>query len=249
MPNPRPASKKRILVVEDEAALAMAVSDRLAAEGYACDVAEDGERGLAAAKAGGFDLVLLDVMLPGKSGYDVCRDLRAAGSSVPVLMLTARSQVIDRVLGLKLGADDYLCKPFDMAELTARVEALLRRAGAPAEGPAAAAEEGGWERAAERGTEDYGDFAVDFARALVLRDGRQEALSGQEFKLLSYLTARPGQVLSRERLLEAVWSYGSEVSTRTVDVHIAWLRKKIGDREPQPRHIKTARGLGYRFDP
>jgi DNA-binding response OmpR family regulator len=242
------SDKPRVLLIEDEPGLVMTLGDRLDSEGYYCRPATDGLEGYKLAAAGGWDAILLDVMLPGKSGFDVCRDLRAAGVRTPILMLTARGQIIDRVLGLKLGADDYLCKPFDMSELLARLEALLRRAAEPP--PAEGAANGhAWDRAAERGRVDYGSFAVDFARGVIERGGAVQALSGQEFKLLCYLTEHPQEVISRDRLLDAVWGYGSEVTTRTVDVHIAWLRKKIGDAEPLPRHIATIRGLGYKFTP
>jgi DNA-binding response OmpR family regulator len=240
-------SRSRILLVEDEEGLVMTLGDRLRSEGYEFDSAPDGNSGFAKARAGGWDLLLLDVMLPGKNGYDICRDLRAAGLQGPILMLTARGLVIDRVLGLKLGADDYLCKPFEMSELTARVEALLRRP--PLTG---AGTERGRETAldpAERGRVEYDGFTIDFTRGVVIRDGTEIALPAQEYKLLAWLSAHPGEILSRERLLQAVWGYGSEVTTRTVDVHVAWLRQKIGDSGPAPRKIVTIRGLGYRFDP
>lgn len=225
-------------MVEDEAALVMTVGDRLEAEGYQIFSAPDGTAGFDQARNGSWDLILLDLMLPGKNGFDICRDLRAAGVATPVLMLTARSQVLDRVVGLKLGADDYLCKPFDMDELVARVEALLRRGRGSAP-----------PQAGSRRREDYGDFLVDFSTGTVELDGQREELSAQEYKLLEYLTGRPGEIISRDELLDAAWGYGSETSTRTVDVHVAWIRRKIGDTGPAPRHIQTVRGLGYRFVP
>jgi DNA-binding response OmpR family regulator len=157
-------------------------------------------------------------------------------------MLTARSLVTDRVHGLKLGADDYLCKPFEMSELVARVEALLRRS-------SIAKKNEGSEDPAALGRVEYKDFALDFAKGLVIRDGTETPLSAQEYKLLAWLASHPGEILSRERLLEAVWGYGNAVTTRTVDVHVAWLRQKLGDSGPAPRHILTIRGLGYRFMP
>lgn len=238
--------KTAILVIEDDAGLRMTLCDRLSAESYECTAVADGTEGFNTAKAGHFDILILDLMLPGKSGFDICRDLRASGFSVPILMLTARDQIIDRVLGLKLGADDYLCKPFDMAELLARIEALLRRA--------AAAEPALKEQNATKAqqlppVQDYGNFQVDFSRGMVSHNGREQLLSAQEYKLLSYLCSRPGEIIKRDRLLDEVWAYGTETSTRTVDVHIAWLRKKIGDSGLVPRHIQTVRGLGYRFIP
>ena len=245
----------RVLLVEDEAGLAMTVVDRLEAEGYRCDTAADGETGFAAACDGNWDLILLDVMLPRKSGFDICRDLRARGKTTPVLMLTARGQVIDRILGLKLGADDYLCKPFDMAELLARVEALLRRSAVKALGPApialaaTGAAGAAWDRAADRGRLDFASFTVDFAKGEISRGTEIHPLSGQEYKLLAFFCEHPNEIVSRDKLLDAVWGYGSDTTTRTIDVHVAALRRKLGDREPLPRHIRTVRGLGYRFVP
>ena len=237
--------KGRLLLVEDEEGLVMTLGDRLRSEGYEFDSASDGSTGLAKALEGGWDLILLDVMLPAKNGYDICKELRAAGVGVPVLMLTARGLVFDRVLGLKLGADDYLTKPFEMSELSARIEALLRR---PPRASARRSELPGSDPAA-RGKVDYQGFSIDFTKGLVIREGSEIPLSAQEYKLLAWLTDHPGEILSRERLLQAVWGYDSTVSTRTVDVHIAWLRQKIGDSGPAPRRIVTLRGLGYRFDP
>ena len=238
----------RILLVEDEEGLVMTLGDRLRAEGYFFEAALEGNRGFTTARDGSWNLVILDVMLPGKNGYDICRDLRAAGSKVPILMLTARGLVFDRVLGLKLGADDYLCKPFETSELLARIEALLRR---PPLGDSRESGPGG--RAdgdpGSRGREDYDGFSIDFTKGVVIRDNCEEALSAQEYKLLAWLSAHPGELFSRERLLQEVWGYGSPVSTRTVDVHVAWLRQKLGDSGPAPRHIVTVRGLGYRFTP
>jgi len=250
------SEKPRILLVEDEKALVMTLGDRLEAEGYRCESAADGLSGFEKAVRGDWDLLILDVMLPGKNGLDICRDLRGKGLHGPILMLTARGQTLDKVLGLKMGADDYLTKPFDMAELLARVEALLRRipaAPAAATGAATGAAAGtanpGSDPAGKRGQESYDGFSVDFSTGHVLRGSERLALSSQEFKLLAYLTDHPGIIVSRDQLLDAAWGYGSETSTRTVDVHIAWLRKKIGDADPLPRHIVTVRGLGYRFVP
>ena len=179
-------------------------------------------------------------MLPGRSGFDVCRDLRRQGVEVPVLMLTARTQIVDRVVGLKLGADDYLTKPFDMMELVARVEALLRRARAPAGG-------GGPGGAGAGGTYAFGDVRVDFRRAEVFRDGRPVDLSAMEFKLLAYFIEQRGALLSRDELLDKVWGYEATPQTRTVDVHVAALRQKLEPVPSHPRYITTVHGLGYRF--
>jgi two-component system alkaline phosphatase synthesis response regulator PhoP len=220
--------KRRILLVEDEESLVLALRDRLHAEGYDVDVAGDGDAAFVQATTGAFDLILLDVALPRRSGFDVCRDLRARGIQTPVLMLTARGQVIDRVLGLKLGADDYLTKPFETAELLARIEALLRRArvmhGDPSEAYA------------------FGDVEIDFRGAVVRRARQPVDLSGLEFKLLRYFVERRGALLSRDELLEKVWGYDAMPVTRTVDVHVAALRQKIG-----AEHIVTVHGMGYKF--
>jgi two-component system alkaline phosphatase synthesis response regulator PhoP len=221
----------RILLVEDDPGLRLTLTHRLDSEGYKVETAADGEEGLAQAASGGFDLVILDVMLPKKSGFDVCRDLRQRGVGTPVLMLTARHQVVDRVVGLKLGADDYLAKPFEMAELLARVEARLRQRdfGAPA--------------AVHR----FGPVAVDLRRAEVTRDGARVDLSAKEFQLLKYFIAHRGATLSRNELLDEVWGYDAMPTTRTVDVHVAWLRRKLEAQPKRPRLILTIHGLGYKF--
>jgi len=224
---------RRILVIEDEAALRLALSDRLRSEGYEVETAADGEQGWERARQGGFDLILLDVMLPGRSGFDLCRDLRREGVATPILMLTARGEVLDRVLGLKLGADDYLVKPFETAELLARIEALLRRAQPDTEGGAFA----------------FGDVRVDFKRVEVTKVGEPVELSALEFRLLRYFVEHRGEVLSRDRLLDEVWGYSAEVYSRTVDQHVATLRRKIESDPRRPRHVVTVHGLGYRFTP
>ncbi len=223
----------RILLVEDEPGLVLTLSDLLSAEGYEVDTAVDGPKGLTKALSKRYDLIILDVMLPGKSGFDVCRELRQKGSDVAILMLTARTQVIDRVVGLKLGADDYLTKPFDPSELLARVEARLRRASA--------------ETASTESRFQFGNIEVDFEKAEVLRQGTRLNLAGRELQLLRYLVEHRGKVISREELLQNVWEYQPDISTRTVDVHVAWLRQKIEENPQYPRHILTVRGAGYRF--
>ena len=224
---------RRILVVEDEAALRLGISDRLRSEGYEVEEAADGDGGFERARGEPFDLVLLDVMLPGRSGFDVLRDLRREGVDTPVLMLTARGEVLDRVLGLKLGADDYLVKPFETMELLARVEALLRRA----------------QPDTEAGTTTFGDVRVDFRRMAVTRDGEPVELSALEFRLLRFFVEHRGEVLSRDRLLDEVWGYEADVYSRTVDQHVATLRRKIEADSRRPRHILTVHGAGYRFVP
>jgi two-component system, OmpR family, alkaline phosphatase synthesis response regulator PhoP len=225
---------KRILLVEDEPGLRMTLSDRLAAEAYCVKTAVDGDQGFALAAGGDFDLVILDVMLPGRSGFDVCRDLRQKGVDVPILMLTARGQVADRVVGLKLGADDYLTKPFEMAELLARVEARLRRDGASSDVPTPE-------------TYRFGAVHVDFRKAEVDRDGTRLDLSAKEFHLLKYLVEHRGATVTRNELLDSVWGYDAMPSTRTVDVHVAWLRKKLEPQPHLPRYIVTVHGIGYKF--
>jgi len=227
---------RRLLLVEDEPGLVMTLTDRFSAEGYTVDTATDAATGLAKASSGGFDVIVLDVMLPGGSGLDICRTVRQKGIQTPILMLTARGQVGDRVVGLKLGADDYLVKPFEMAELLARVEALMRRSASTT-------------AAAVTATESYrfGDIAIDFRRAEVTKNGVPLELSAREFKLLRYFIEHRGAALSRDELLNEVWGYNAMPSTRTVDVHIAWLRQKIEDNPRHPQLILTVHGLGYKF--
>lgn len=229
---------RRILLVEDEPSLVLTVSDRLLSEGYQVETAGDGDTALARALAEPFDLVVLDVMLPGRDGFEVCRELRSRGGQVPVLMLTARSQVIDRVVGLKLGADDYLTKPFEMIELLARVEALLRRSSAP---PVSAASP------ASAGAYAFGDVRVDFRRAEVYRGDEPVILSALEFKLLAYFIENRGALLTREELLDKVWGYDAMPVTRTVDVHVGSLRQKLERNPSHPEFILTVHRRGYRF--
>jgi two-component system alkaline phosphatase synthesis response regulator PhoP len=223
----------RILLIEDEPGLVLTVSDLLSTEGYEVASAGDGETGLNQALAGRFDLVILDIMLPRKTGFDVCRELRQKGNDVAILMLTAKTQVVDRVVGLKLGADDYLTKPFDPAELLARVEALLRRVQKENRIPVQSFQ--------------FGDIEIDFERALLMKAGQQIALASKELQLLRYLVDNRGRVVPREELLQNVWEYSSDVSSRTIDVHVAWLRQKLEDNPQNPKHIHTIRGKGYRF--
>jgi len=227
---------KRILLVEDEPGLVLTLTDRLTSEGYQVESVRDGEKGLERASNEVFDGILLDVMLPRKNGFDVCRDLRQRNITTPILMLTARGQVVDKVVGLKLGADDYLTKPFEMMELLARVEALLRRAAtAPAPPPASA------------DSYQFDSIKIDYRRAEVERDGEKIELSAKEFQLLRYFIEHREATLSRDELLNEVWGYDAMPTTRTVDVHVAWLRQKL---EPNPRHpqyIQTIHGMGYKF--
>jgi len=225
----------RILLIEDEPGLVMTATDLLTGEGYEVDSATDGEAGATKARSGAFDLIVLDWMLPRKSGADVCRELRKAGLDVPVLMLTARSQVADRVTGLKLGADDYVGKPFDPAELLARIEALLRRSRKKDESaPQSFA---------------FGEIEADFSRAEVFRSGKRVALASREMELLRYLVEHRARMITREEILRNVWNYNPDVSSRTIDVHVAWLRQKLEVTPQTPVHIITVRGKGYRFHP
>ncbi len=222
-----------ILIIEDEEALRMTLTDRLHREGYVVDCAADGEEGFQKATEEPFDLILLDVMLPRRSGFDVCRDIRQAGLITPILMLTARGQTIDKVVGLKIGADDYVTKPFEMLELMARIEALLRRA------PSRPAATGGIYR--------IGPVRIDLRGTEVTRDGKPVNLSAREFQLLRYFVEHPGATLSRDELLKEVWGYSKETFTRTVDVHVASMRQKL-ERDPKrPELIITVQGLGYKF--
>jgi two-component system, OmpR family, alkaline phosphatase synthesis response regulator PhoP len=224
---------KRILLVEDEPGLVLTLTDRLASEGYSVESARDGAAGFDRGSKEAFDAIILDVMLPGKNGFDICRDLRQRGVTAPILMLTARGQVVDKVVGLKLGADDYLTKPFEMIELLARVEALLRRA------PAAAPQQSEAYR--------FGSIKIDFRRAEVERDGARIELSAKEFQLLRYFVEHREATLSRDELLNEVWGYDAMPATRTVDVHVAWLRQKLEPNPRRPQYILTIHGMGYKF--
>jgi len=222
---------ENILLVEDEDALRTTLSDRLRGEGYVVDTAVDGEEGLEKATKSPFDLLILDVMLPHRSGFDVCREVRQAGLATPVLFLTARNEVVDKVVGFKLGGDDYVTKPFESAELMARVEALLRRAPVHA----------------GRGVHQIGALQVDIARKQVTRDGKPIYLSAREFQLLRYMMERPGTTISRAELLRSVWGYDASAFTRTVDVHVFSLRQKLEDEPSSPELIITVAGVGYKF--
>jgi two-component system alkaline phosphatase synthesis response regulator PhoP len=227
---------RRLLLVEDEPGLVMTMTDRLELEGYEVESVTDANSALQTASSNSYDAILLDVMLPGGTGFDVCRTLRQRGVQTPILMLTARGQVIDRVVGLKLGADDYLVKPFEMAELLARIEALLRRTSTSAIPAGASAE-----------SYRFGDISVDFRRAEVTKGGQKLELSAREFKLLRYFIEHRGAALTRDELLNEVWGYNAMPSTRTVDVHVAWLRQKLEDNPRHPEYIHTVHGLGYKF--
>lgn len=222
----------RLLVVEDDPAILRGLGDNLRLESYDVATATDGETGLRLAREGGFDLVILDVMLPRLGGFDVCRRLREAGENVPILMLTARGEEADRVHGLDLGADDYLTKPFSLRELQARVRALLRRRNPTARLPDEAR---------------FGDVSIDFLRFEAKRGGVALKLTRKEFGTLRLLIGRAGEVVTRSELLEDVWEYREYPTTRTVDNHVASLRAKIEDDPANPRHLITVHGVGYKF--
>ena len=222
---------KRILVVEDEQSIAFGLRLDLQNEGYAVDVEADGEAALERAKMEPYDLILLDVMLPRKDGFEVCRDLRRSGYRAPIVMLTARAQEAEIVMGLELGADDYVTKPFSPRVLRARVKAALRRAG----------EE-------DTGVHAFGDLEVDFGRGELRRGGEPVALTAMEFKLLAAFVRNRGRLLSRAQLLDLVWGSGTFVTDRVVDNHVVTLRKKIEPDPARPRYLLNVRGLGYRLD-
>ncbi len=223
---------RRILIVEDDQAMAVALTDGFKYKGYSVQVARDGFDGSRLASEKNFDLIILDVMLPKVSGLDICKKLRDSGNYIPIILLTARGQEIDKVMGLELGADDYVTKPFSFMELVARVEALLRRASRQVE------------------TVDcvrIGDLTLDFNKCEASKGGEPLELSHREFKLLQYFLSHRGEVVSRDQLLDAVWGYDSFPLSRTVDTHIAKLRQKIEADPSNPRYIMTVHRAGYKF--
>ncbi|MDR1916983.1 MAG: response regulator transcription factor [Synergistaceae bacterium] len=238
---------ERILIAEDDPAILAGVSDLLTLEGYSVTEAADGRSALELYDKERPDLVLLDVMMPNMSGYDVCRAIRRADSLTPILMLTAKSEEIDKVVGLELGADDYIVKPFGIAELMARVRAAIRRGalshGGKSEDPSA-------EGSDSRETLRIGETTVDFGSMSVRRNGQSFPLTPKETALLKYLAANRGKVVSRETLLEVVWGIGSDcdITTRSVDQHIARIRQKLEQNPASPRILHTAHGIGYRFE-
>ena len=221
----------RILVVEDEPAIAFGLEADLKTEGYDVEVVGDGETATQRALEGNFHLILLDVMLPRKDGFEVCRELRRAGFKTPIILLTARSQEVEKVMGLEWGADDYVTKPFSPPELRARIKAVLRRTSSE-----------------EEPIYRFGDVEVDFARCELRCAGQIIQITSLEFKLLSVFIRNRGRVLSRQRLLDEVWGPGTFITDRVVDNHIVTLRKKIEPEPHTPRYLVNVRGLGYRFD-
>jgi len=229
---PNAVNKTRILIVEDEPAMVEGLRDNFEYEGYDVISAGDGVAGLDRALADDPDLVVLDVMMPRLSGLDVCKQLKAKRPSLPIIMLTARGQEIDKVVGLELGADDYVTKPFSIRELMARVKAVLRRVSPPASAPE---------------VYRFSDVEVNIRGNAVLRAGAQVDLSAKEFALLAYFVSHPGETLSRDRLLDAVWGYENYPNTRTVDTHMVHLRQKLEPNPEEPRFILTIHGSGYKF--
>jgi two-component system, OmpR family, alkaline phosphatase synthesis response regulator PhoP len=227
-----------ILIVEDEEALRMTLGDRLRSTGYVVDFASDGEEGFEKSTQLPFDLIILDIMLPRRNGLDLCREVRKSGLATPILLLTARGQTRDKVEGFKLGADDYVTKPFDTLELLARIEALLRRV--PAR-PASMGTDSG------SGLRKFGPISVDMRGTQVTRDGRPVYLTLREFELLRYFIEHPGATLSRGELLREVWGYEQGTFTRTVDVFVASLRQKLEKSPKNPELIRTVAGIGYKF--
>jgi DNA-binding response OmpR family regulator len=223
---------RKILIVEDDHALAVALRDGFKYKGYSVEVATDGSAGMRMASEKDADLIILDVMLPKLSGLDICKQLRSTGNDIPIILLTARGQEIDKVMGLELGADDYVTKPFSFMELVARVEAVLRRAARPIE---------------KAEVFRFGDVSLDFRKCEATKAGLPIDLSPREFKLMKYFIEHRGEVFSRDQLLDAVWGYDSFPLTRTVDTHIAKLRQKIEDDPGDPRHIITVHRAGYKF--
>lgn len=224
--------KTRILIVEDEPAMVAGLRDNFEFEGYEVISAGDGAAGLDRALADNPDLIVLDVMMPRMSGLDVCKQLKAQRPGIPIIMLTARGQEIDKVVGLELGADDYVTKPFSIRELMARVKAVLRRVSPPAPAPE---------------IYRFSDVEVNVRTNQVLRAGQPVELSSKEFALLAYFVAHPAETLTRDRLLDAVWGYENYPNTRTVDTHIVHLRQKVEPNPEEPRFILTVHGSGYKF--
>jgi len=223
--------KAKILVIEDDTAIAFGLERNLRFEGYEVQVATDGERGLQCAIDGRPDLIILDIMLPKVSGYEICQTLRKNGLTIPVIFLSAKTREADKVTGLDLGGDDYITKPFGLRELLARVKTILRRVREDQEEPRM-----------------FGDIEVDFAGQVVRRKGRPVALTSKEFELLKFLITRAGKVLTRETILKQVWGFDYFGTARTIDNFINRLRQKIEDDAERPRYIHTVRGAGYKFD-
>jgi DNA-binding response OmpR family regulator len=229
----------RILVAEDDSNILTGLVDTLESEGYRVTGVEDGEQVLELFQQSNYDLVILDIMMPGKSGYDICRSIRLKDATVPIMMLTAKSEEIDKVVGFQLGADDYMTKPFGVHELLARIMAMLRRSEVNKSSRAS--------RAEIPATFALGDIVVDSSRYRIVKGKRERDISSRELKLLHFFFRHPDEVLDRDRILNAVWGTGYFGTTRTLDQHIAQLRKKIEKDPAHPRVIKTVHGVGYRY--
>jgi DNA-binding response OmpR family regulator len=221
----------RILIVEDEPDIAMGLEEDLSRHGYETSVAADGESAIRRAREQSWDVILLDLMLPRRDGFEVCRELRRARVKTPIILLTAKTLEAEKILGLELGADDYVTKPFSPAELRARIKAVMRRFNEDS-----------------AGVYRFGDCEVDFDRAEVRRDGEAVETTALEFRLLTTLIRRKGRVLTREQLIEQAWGHATNIGDRVVDTHILNLRKKIEPAPAEPRFLRSVRGLGYRFD-
>ncbi len=229
------ANTAKILLIEDDANLTTILRDRLGGEGYRVETSSDGERGFNTAMKSACNLIVLDVMLPRKNGLDICRDIRSNGIQIPIIMLTAKVQLLDKLLGLKLGADDYMGKPFEMAELLARIEALLRR------------NQVYKPDASSCKVFQFGPFEIDFRKAELQKNGKVIDLTGKGFKLLKFFVEHIDEVFTRDQILDSVWDYDTTVTTRTVDVHVALLRHKLEENHVDPHYIQTVWGIGYRF--
>lgn len=228
---------EHVLLVEDEQELCLTLGDRLRSEGYTVDIAFDGDAGLDKATRQPFDLIILDVMLPLRSGFDLCTDIRRAGMMTPILLLTARAQTVEKIVGLKLGADDYVTKPFDTFELMARIEALLRRAPGKPE----------TKQSGSSAVFEFGTIVLDVRTASVTREGRAVTLTAREFCLLRYFAENWGAALSRDELLRNVWGHRAGTFTRTVDMHVASLRQKLERLPQKPEILVTVPGIGYKL--
>ena len=225
------SARQKILVVEDEPGIRLAIKDELEFEGFDVVLADDGPSGLAAIVKAQPDLVVLDLMLPGRNGFQICEDVRAQGIRTPIIVITARNQESDKVRGLELGADDYVTKPLSLAELVARVRAVLRRAG----------------RADDRDVVEVPPIRIDFRRHSAFKGGIELQLTDTEFQILGLLVRRAGEVITRDEFLKQIWGEDVYVTHRTVDTHVASLRKKIEDDLERPAHILSVRNVGYRF--
>lgn len=226
----------RILIIEDDPAILKGLSIALREASYQVESADNGIQGFEKAQTGQFDLIILDLMLPGKNGQDICRELRQSGNQTPIIMLTSKKEEIDKVVGLELGADDYVTKPFGLHELLARIKAVLRRAHLkPAE--------------EETAILQFGTFEIDFEKMMAGKNGKPIKLTAREFELLRFFADHPNEVVTRDQLLDEVWGYDSFPTTRTIDTFVLNLRKKIEDDPSKPKHLLTVHKMGYRFVP